>query len=823
MKVLKWILYGALIAFVLGSLSVGGMYLYYKDELPSVAELREVRLQTPMQVYSSDGEMIAQFGEIRRIPVRLEDVPQTMIDAFLATEDQRFYEHVGIDPIGVARAFFQLLASGEIQGGGSTITQQLARNFYLTFEQTWTRKIKEAFIALHIENQLEKNEILELYLNKITFGHRAHGVGAAAQVYYGKDLDQLTLAEMAMIAGLPKAPSTMNPISNPERARDRRAVVLGRMLAEDKITEAEYQSALAAPIKTRVHSAEVTMNAPYLAEMVRAEMVARYGEDIAYNSGLKVYTTASAKQQRAAQRAVQHNLHAYDERHGYRGVEAQLWSAKEDEEPLPVATVVERLDEFRPIGLTRPAAVLEINEASRAATIVFADGEQAQLAWANVAWARPFINRERQGQAPETINDVISPGAVIRVRATESGWRLAQVPEPSAAIVALRPGDGGIAAAVGGYSFANSQYNRAVQAERQVGSNIKPFIYSAALANGFTLATLVNDAPINQWNPGSGIAWRPRNSPDVYEGPIRVRQALAKSKNVVSVRLLRAMGVETVVNYLTNFGFEYDELPRNESLSLGSASMTPLEVARGYAVFANGGYLIEPYFIERIVDNQEQVIFTARPKVACVECQPAERDVLPAPQVITEQNAFLVTQAMNSAVWGGGSWAHKTGWNGTAWRIQRSDAITKHAGRNVAGKTGTTNDVKDTWFSGFVSGLVTTGWVGFDNLENALGSTTMNSNLDAAEQPISGTEAGAKTALPMWIDFMETAVEDVAAEPFDVPPGLVSARIDLATGKLSRASDYTTRFEYFIPGTAPTEYVDNSSSPTVFGDDDSIF
>ncbi|WP_258240827.1 penicillin-binding protein 1A [Pseudidiomarina homiensis] len=819
MKFLKWLLYSLIIAFVLGTLTVGGLYLYYQDEMPTVAEIREVRLQTPMQVYSADGEVIAQFGEIRRIPVALEDVPQPLIDAFLATEDNRFYDHFGIDPIGVARAFFQLVTTGDIQSGGSTITQQLARNVYLTLEQTWTRKIKEAFIALHIERHLEKDEILELYLNKITFGHRAHGVGAAAQVYYGKELHELTLAEMAMIAGLPKAPSTMNPISRPDRARDRRAVVLGRMLAEEKITQADYQAALSAPVKTKVHGAEVTMAAPYLAEMVRAEMVNRYGEDVAYNSGLKVYTTASAKQQRAAQRAVQHNLHGYDERHGYRGVEAQLWQAG-DEQPTR-DELLERLAAFETIGLTRPAVALTTTE--QEASLLFADGQEVVLPWSGMAWARPFMNQERQGQAPETVSDIFDPGAVVRVRLTPQGWRLAQIPEPSAALVALRPNDGGIAAAVGGYSFAVSQFNRAVQAERQVGSNIKPFIYSAALENGFTLSTLVNDAPINQWNPGSGIAWRPRNSPDVYEGPIRVREALAKSKNVVSVRLLRAMGVDTVVNYLTKFGFDYDELPRNESLSLGSASMTPLEVARGYAVFANGGYLVEPYFIERIVNAEEQVIYQARPKVACVECEPVEREVLAAPQVITEQNAFLVTQAMNSAVWGGGSWAHKTGWNGTAWRIQRSEAINDKAGRNVAGKTGTTNDVKDTWFSGFVSGLVATGWVGFDSLDRALGSTTMNSNLDSSEQPISGTEAGAKTALPMWIDFMEIAVAEVAAEPFDVPPGLVSARIDLATGKLSRASDYTTRFEYFIPGTAPTEYADSKSSPTVFGDDDSIF
>jgi penicillin-binding protein, 1A family len=819
LKIFKWVLGVGVTLAILGSIAVVGLYFYWEDDLPSVAELKEVRLQTPMQVYSSDGEMIAQFGEIRRIPLQLEEIPQPLINAFLATEDQRFYDHFGIDPIGVARAFALLISTGEIQGGGSTITQQLARNFYLSFEQTWTRKIKEAFISLRMEKELTKDEILELYLNKITFGHRAHGVGAAAQVYYGKDVQDLTLAQMAMIAGLPKAPSTMNPISNPERARERRATVLGRMLAENFISENQYRDALAEPIETRLHGAEVTMSAPYLAEMVRADMVARYGEDAAYNSGFKVYTTVNAKQQRAAQRAVQLNLHGYDERHGYRGAEQILWQP--DEEAWEFDAIREFLRSQEAIGLTVPAVVLSVAEKS--AQVLTASGEPRELPWSGLAWARAYMHADRQGPAPQAATDILAPGQLVRIRATEQGLRLAQVPEPSGAIISLRPQDGSIAAAVGGYSFAVSQYNRAIQAKRQAGSNIKPFIYSAALENGFTLATLVNDAPINQWNPGSGIAWRPRNSPDVYEGPIRVRQGLAKSKNVVSVRLMRAMGIDTTVEYLTRFGFAIDELPRNESLSLGSASMTPLEVARGYAVFANGGYLVNPYFIERIVDNNDEVVYSARPAVACVLCE-EERDVVQAPQVISEQNAYLITEAMNSAVWGGGSWQHRTGWNGTAWRIQRSKPIVDLAGRNIVGKTGTTNDVKDTWFSGFVSGLVTTAWVGFDNLERALGSTTMNENLDSSEQPISGTEAGAKTALPMWIDYMETALEDATIEPFQVPPGLVMARIDLATGKLSRKNDYTTRFEYFLPGTAPTEYADSkSSSKDIFSDDDSIF
>ncbi|WP_181950957.1 penicillin-binding protein 1A [Pseudidiomarina gelatinasegens] len=820
MKIFKWVLGVSVALAIFGTIIVAGLYLYWEDELPSVAELKEVRLQTPMQVYSSDGELIAQFGEIRRIPLQLEEIPQPLINAFLATEDQRFYDHFGIDPIGVARAFFLMVSSGEIQGGGSTITQQLARNFYLSFDQTWTRKIKEAFISLRMEKELTKDEILELYLNKITFGHRAHGVGAAAQVYYGKDVADLSLAQMAMIAGLPKAPSTMNPISNPERARERRAVVLGRMLAERVINQQEYRDALAEPIDTRLHGAEVTMSAPYLAEMVRADMVSRYGEDATYNGGFKVFTTVNAKQQRAAQRAVQLNLHEYDERHGYRGAEQVLWQPEES--AWEHEAIRDFLRQQEAVGLTVPAVVLGVTE--RAALVLTASGSPRELPWQGIAWARPYMHADRQGAAPSTATEVLAPGQLIRVRATENGLRLAQVPEPSGAIISLRPQDGSIAAAVGGYSFSISQYNRAIQAERQAGSNIKPFIYSAALENGFTLATLVNDAPINQWNPGSGIAWRPRNSPDVYEGPIRVRQALAKSKNVVSVRLMRSLGIDTTVEYLTRFGFAIDELPRNESLSLGSASMTPLEVARGYAVFANGGYLVNPYFIERIVDNNEQVVYTARPAVACVLCENEEREVVQAPQVITEQNAYLVTQAMNSAVWGGGSWQHRTGWNGTAWRIQRSKPIIDLAGRNIVGKTGTTNDSKDTWFSGFVSGLVTTAWVGFDNLERALGSTTMNENLDSSEQPISGAEGGAKTALPMWINYMETALEDATIEPFQVPPGLVMARIDLETGKLSRKSDYTTRFEYFLPGTAPTEYADEkSSSKDIFSEDDSIF
>ena len=397
-----------------------------------------------------------------------------------------------------------------------------------------------------------------------------------------------------------------------------------------------------------------------------------------------------------------------------------------------------------------------------------------------------------------------------------SEWRLAQIPEPSSAIVSLRPDDGAVAAVVGGYSFQLSQYNRALQAERQVGSNIKPLIYSAAFEEGLTLATLVNDAPINQWNPGSGVAWRPKNSPEVYEGPIRLRKALAKSKNVVSVRLIRELGVKKVADHLAKFGLDRSKIPENESLSLGSLSMTPMQVARAYAAFSNGGFLIEPYFIKRIEDADGNVIKETDPVRACFDCDN------PAPQVISEQNAFLVEQAMNSAVWGGGSWANGTGWNGTSWRIQRSKPITEAVGRNIAGKTGTTNDVRDTWFSGFTSDLATTVWVGFDDVSRKLGRTSKHPEVDSSQQAITGGEAGAKTALPGWILFMEKALPLFPSRDFGIPPGVVNVRIDLESGKLSHKSDYTTRFEYFIRGTEPTEYSrDNGqSNGDIFQEDD---
>lgn len=787
--------------------------------------LKDVQLQTPMQVFTKDGLLINQFGEKRRIPVTIDEIPQPLIDAFLATEDNRFYDHIGIDPIGIVRSAIVLISTGEKKQGASTITMQLARNFFLTREKAYIRKIKEIFIALHIENVLTKDEILELYLNKIELGNRAFGIGAAAQVYYGKELKDLTLAQMAMIAGLPKAPSALNPIRNPTRAKARRNVVLGRLLTENYITKDVYDDATSQPITAYFHGAEIDLYAPYISEMVRAEMVSRYGIDKAYNSGFKIFTSVESKVQKAAQTALVNNLHSYDMRHGFRGPTAILWDP-EKQSALSEDKILAKLNEAKEIGTLKAAAVINVDEKN--ATVLLKNAEQINLNWDNLKWARKYITRYRQGFAPTTATEILTPGMQIWVRKNSNNeYELSQLPEASSAIVSLDPQDGRIKAIVGGYSFEQSQYNRAIQAKRQVGSNIKPFIYSAALENGYTLASILNDAPINQWDKSQGVAWRPKNSPAVYNGPIRIRRALAQSKNVISVRLLRGVGLQRTADHLLKFGFKNSDINRSESLALGSASITPIELARGMSAFANGGHLIEPYFISEIQDAYGNSLFKANPSVVCDDTSdqsltpdnatglfPQQNTDTPqlkcAPQVISKQNAFLIAQAMHSAVWGGGNWSHKTGWSGTGWRAQ---ALGR---RDLSGKTGTTNDSVDTWFSGFNRNVMTSVWVGFDNPGNPLGRTSYNNNLDSGQ--ISGAESGAKTAQPAWVEFMKVALEGKPEAPIEPPEGLVSIRIDLETGLLSHKNDYTSRFEYFDKGTAPTKYV--MSQPTDIFEED---
>lgn len=838
---------GIILMFVvLGALAV--LYLNMRADLPSVQSLKNIQWQTPMQIFSKDGKLISQFGEKKRIPLALDQFPQQLIDAILATEDDRFYQHFGVDPIGVGRAVIAKLM-GQNKGGASTITMQVARNFFLTREVTYTRKIREIFLSFHIESLLTKDEILSLYMNKIELGHRAFGFGAAAQVYYGKDVKDLSLAQIAVLAGLPKAPSTLNPISRPDRAKSRRAVVLQRMLVTDYITEQEYQLANAAPITGKRHGAEIELDAPYIAEMAHQEMVSRYGKEQAYTGGYKVYVTASEKLQKAAQQAVIDNLLAYDLRHGYRGAIRTLRpETNQNNQPenlsfaLTSNEITTALAGIPEIKHLIPAVITQVSEQSASASLT--DNSVVEIPWQGISWARPYISDQKQGAPPKTASEVLAVGDIVYITEKEGSYYLSQLPQASAAMVAISPDDGAIQAVVGGFSFKQSQFNRVTQAKRQVGSNIKPFIYSAALDNGFTLASLVNDAPINQWDRKSGFVWRPKNSPPNYDGPIRVRLALAQSKNVIAVRLLREVGLDKIIDQLASFGFVPHELPKDESLALGSASLTPLEVVTGFATFANGGFLVEPYFIERIEDSFGKIIYQANPKLACNPCdllsientaenfvppstnelaQPlqgittddnlelaeletSKAEIQSAPRVISAQNAFLIAEALNSAVWGA-DWSVKPGWQGTGFRARTLKR------RDIAGKTGTTNEAKDAWFSGFNRRIVATSWIGFDDHQRNLGQSTYNPNL--GKNQITGKEFGAKSAQPAWINFMRVALEDLPVEPIQPPEDIVSVRIDKKTGKLSDKTDRTSLFEYFVTGTAPTEYIKNDHSSVI--------
>ncbi len=817
-SMLKWLVrlfIVMILGAVLGVASLIGIYFYIKPQLPDVTALRDVKLATPMKVYSRDGELISQFGEIRRIPLHLNEIPQPMIDAVLATEDARFYEHPGIDPIGIVRAATVWAVSGQARQGASTITQQVARNFFLSNEKTIVRKVKEVFLAWRIEQNLSKDEILQLYLNKIPLGYRAFGVGAAAQVYFGKEVKDLTLDEIAIIAGLPKAPSMLNPIRSPERAFARRNVVLGRMLETGKITQAQYDEASKMPIKARYHGAEITLNAPYLGEMVRQKMVQQFGED-AYTMGLHVYTTVSAKRQRAARQALLDGVFDYDTRHGYRGVTALLWKSGEaDWDYEQIMAHLAKQPTYEPL---MAAVVTKLDD--KGATLVLKNGKQAELGWNGIKWARAFITDDRQGYAPRSARDVLKVGAQIWVREKGEALLLSQIPEVNAALVAMNPQDGAIEGLVGGFSFELSKFNRVDQARRQIGSNIKPFLYATALEQGYTLASLINDAPINQWDPSKGPMWQPKNSPAIYEGPTSLRLGLAKSKNVMSVRLMRAIGLDTYIDGLTRFGFARDTISANESLALGAAEFTPLEVVRGYSVLANGGFQVTPYFITEVVDSFGVPVYQANPTAACRDCgvlaaagldsadayantapdwkaQCPIDPVVPnnmAPQTISAQSAFLVTDTLTTAIWGG------NGWRGTGWRAARD--LKRH---DISGKTGTTNESRDAWFSGYTPNLVATSWIGFDNHQRGLGRA----------------EFGGGAAQPIWIDFMKTALKQVPERKMPVPEGIITVRIDRETGLLTNRADGSTE-EFFKEGTEPTRFATQSSDGNqVYGGDGS--
>lgn len=832
MKFVKYLLILAVACILLGTGSIYGLYKYVEPQLPDVTTLREVRLQIPMQVYSADGELIAQYGEKRRIPVTLSRMPPDMVKAFIATEDSRFYEHHGVDPVGIFRAASVALFSGHASQGASTITQQLARNFFLSPERTLMRKIKEVFLAIRIEQMLNKYEILELYLNKIYLGYRAYGVGAAAQVYFGKSVEQLTLSEMAVIAGLPKAPSTLNPLYSLNRATSRRNVVLARMLSEGYIDQVHYDRARSEAIDADYHAPEIAFSAPYLSEMVRQEMVSRYGEQ-AYEDGYRIYTTVTRKTQLAGQEAVRNNIFDYDIRHGYRGPANVLW--KTGEPAWDSAKIRQSLKTLPTYGPLNPAVVTTAD--AQEATALMVDGTSVSLRMEGVRWARPWRSDTQQGATPRRVTDTVQVGQQIWVRQVSSAWWLAQVPEVNSALVSINPQNGAIIALVGGFDFNQSKFNRATQALRQVGSNIKPFLYTAAMDKGLTLASILNDAPISRWDAGADSDWQPKNSPAEYAGPIRLRQGLGQSKNVVMVRAMRAMGVDYAAEYLQRFGFPSQNIVHTESLALGSASFTPLQVARGYSVMANGGFLIDPYFISKVENDQDGVLFEARPKIACADCdisviygETQKADVLEnknmgnvaisqeqrnasvpissleqanqtrvaqtgaqeyAPHVINTPLAFLIKSALNSNVFG------EPGWQGTGWRAGRD--LLRH---DIGGKTGTTNSSKDAWFSGYGPGVVTSVWIGFDDHRRDLGRTSTSG---AIKDQISGYEGGAKSAQPAWDAFMKVVLAGVPEAALTPPPGVVTVNIDRSTGQLANGGN--SRAEYFIEGTQPTRQV----------------
>lgn len=840
MKFVKYLFILAVFCILLGAGSIYGLYKYIEPQLPDVATLKDVRLQIPMQVYSADGELIAQYGEKRRIPLTLSQIPPELVKAFIATEDSRFYEHHGVDPVGIFRAASVALFSGHASQGASTITQQLARNFFLSPERTMMRKIKEVFLAIRIEQLLSKDEILELYLNKIYLGYRAYGVGAAAQVYFGKSVDQLTLSEMAVIAGLPKAPSTFNPLYSLDRATARRNVVLARMESEGYITEQQADQARSEAIDANYHAPEIAFSAPYLSEMVRQDMVARYG-DKAYEDGYRVYTTITRKVQQAAQDAVRNNVMDYDMRHGYRGPSNVLW--KIGEPAWDSKKITDSLKTLPTYGPLSPAVVTSANP--QEAVAMLADGTSVSLRMDGIRWARPYRSDTQQGATPRKVTDAVQAGQQIWVRQVDNAWWLAQVPDVNSALVSINPHNGAVLALVGGFDFNQSKFNRATQALRQVGSNIKPFLYTAAMDKGLTLASILNDAPISRWDVGAGSDWRPKNSPDEYAGPIRLRQGLGQSKNVVMVRAMRAMGVDYAAEYLQRFGFPAQNIVHTESLALGSASFTPMQVARGYSVMANGGFLVDPYYITKIENDQGNVLFEARPKVACADCdipviygETPKSNVLEnkdmenvatsleqqnssvpqpqleqanqalvqrsggeeyAPHVISTPLSFLIKSALNSNIFG------EPGWQGTGWRagrdLKRND---------IGGKTGTTNSSKDAWFSGYGPGVVTSVWIGFDDHRRDLGRTTASG---AIKDQISGYEGGAKSAQPAWDAYMKVVLDGVPEDPLTPPPGVVTVNIDRSTGQL--ASGGSSRQEYFIEGTQPTQQAVHEVGTTI--------
>jgi len=801
-----------LLLFTLAAIAALVVWLTIVPSLPSVESLKSIQLQVPLRIYSADNRLLAEIGEQRRRPVTLDQIPEQLKHAFLAAEDDRFYQHPGVDWRGTLRAvwlYARSMGKGRV-AGGSTITQQVARRFFLSTDYTLTRKLREMLLAFKIERELDKNEILELYLNKEFLGHRAYGIAAAAQVYYGKDPHELTLAEMAMLAGLPKAPSRDNPLTNPAAAMGRRDWILGRLLQLGHIDRKDYQQAVTSPNTAQYHGPVIELDSPWIAEMARRDVVEAVGAEAAYNNGLVATTTIRSDLQKAANSAVRSGLVDYDHRHGWRGAEAHL-DAEQIDRPEVVA---EHLEALRPVAGLVPALVVAAD--AEAATLQLADGSRVELGLDAVSWARPFLNRNAVGQAPESVDEVIGAGDIVRLFNNGEEWRLAQLPEAQAALVSLKADSGEILALVGGLNFVHSQFNRATQSRRQPGSAFKPFIYAAALDNGYTPATRINDAPVVVHDPSTETDWKPTNISRRFFGPTRLREAMVNSRNLVSVRLLMGVGLEQGRSYITRFGFDLNDLPEGPSLALGSASIAPLDLTSGFAMFANGGYRIEPHYLYSVRDRKGHIILEPPMALRCPQCE----DIPPPPplpeSMQTEKEpagpalARLELNGHSAAGSGSGPNALADSFVGpprplaaeqalspqTAWLIDSMlrDVITRGTGRralalertDLAGKTGTTNEQRDTWFAGYGGGIVTSVWVGMDN-----------------NDPLGSQEQGARTALPIWMDFMAQALDGRPEVQPDMPVGIVSSLINPDTGERTRPGTPGAIQEWFHAGNLP--------------------
>lgn len=842
--------------------SLAAIYLYLSPNLPSVKSIRDVRLQTPLRVYSSDGLLIGEFGEKRRRPIKLENVPQAFIDALLAAEDRDFYSHKGVSIRGLARAVTELITTGEKGSGGSTLTMQLTRNVFLSLDIKFVRKFNEILLSLKLERELTKDEILELYVNYMFLGKRAYGIQAAAEVYYGTELSELSLAQLAMIAGLFQGPSTQNPIINPVRALERRNWILRQMYSLELVDKQQFESALAEPITAEYHGSRLDISAPYVAELAREKAIRTFGLK-AYTDGYRVITTVNSEMQLAAQEAVVNGLMSYDKRHGYRGPELKLpmeqaplalireieaeavtngTNSNEntitppDSKPIstdhePIAQQTEdspawqlTLNEIPSYAGLAPGVVLFVED--KRAHVLLKEGKRITLEWEDgLSSARPYINENARGASPQSASEVVSVGDVIRVRLNdELRWQLSQIPEVQAALVALKPKNGAILSVVGGFDFYENQFNRATQAYRQPGSGLKPFIYSAALENGMTAASIINDSPVVLEDAGYEGTWRPKNDGNKFYGPLRLRKALYLSRNLVSVKLVKDhLGIEKTRSALARFGFNPKALPSDVTLSLGNASVTPLELGTAWAAFANGGYKVGAHLIARIYDNDGRIIYEAFPDSVCNDCDESPADNTPesantasddqsplvdtqldpaidpdtfklpttlkralgwlepadyprAPKVMNDQIAFIMDSVLKDVITRG---------TGTRARVlNRPD---------LAGKTGTTNGPVDVWFSGYNQDIVATTWVGFDQ-----------------NKELGNNEFGSTAALPIWIDFMKTALKSSPIQSRIQPPGIVSIKIDLDTGERAQIDDPDAEFEYFRSEYVPEEKAESA-------------